>query len=164
MDDAGVDFAFVAWREDDGWHLLPAPSDAADDLDRLVAFARRHQGHTGCLAFVSVGEEFFICLRIQGALVRILLSDVAAALDWPLAEQAAELLGLDIDALDDVEEMDSLEPAGDLTLLADHGLSAADLDLLCADPELYPDEQIGSIAARAGFGGELTSLLDVAPA
>lgn len=161
MDDAGVDFAFLAWREDDGWHLLPVPDTVADDLGNLISFGRRHQGHTGCLAFVSVGEEFFVCLRIQGARVRVLLSDVAAALDWPTAEQAADLLGLDIEAIEEVED---IEPAGDLTLLGDHGLSAADLDLLCSDPELYPDEQIGSIAARAGFGGELSSLLDVAPA
>ena len=57
--------------------------------------------------------------------------------------------------------LDDIEPAGDLTLLADFGLSPADIDLLCGDPELYPDEQIGSIAARIGFAQELTSLLDV---
>ena len=55
-----------------------------------------------------------------------------------------------------------IEPAGDLTLLSDLGLAAQDVDLLCSDPELYPDEQIGSIAARVGFGREPSAVLDVA--
>ncbi len=161
MDSLGVDFAFVAWREDDRWNLVQAPQSAADSLPELADFARRHQGESGSVAFVSVADEFFVCLRIQGATVRVLLSDVTAALDWPIAEEAAEMLGVDID---DLEEIDDIEPAGDLKLLADLGLAVADVDLLCADPELYPDEQIGSIAARIGFGRELTSMLDVAPA
>lgn len=161
MDSLGVDFAFVAWREDGSWHLVQAPPAAADSLTELSEFSRRHQGESGSIAFVSVADEFFVCLRIQGAKVRVLLSDVTAALDWPIADEAAEMLGVDVDDLDDI---DDIEPAGDLTLLADFGLTVADIDLLCADPELYPDEQIGSIAARVGFAQELTSLLDVAPA
>lgn len=161
MDSLGVDFAFVAWREEGHWHLIQAPQSAADSLPELAAFARRHQGESGSIALVSVADEFFVCLRIQGARVRVLLSDVSAALDWPIADEAAEMLGVDVDELEDV---DDIEPAGDLTLLTDFGLSVADIDLLCADPELYPDEQIGSIAARVGFARELTSLLDVAPA
>lgn len=101
-----------------------------------------------------------MCLRIQGATIRVLLSDVTAALDWPIADEAAEMLGVDID---DLEELEDIEPAGDLKLLTDFGLSVADIDHLCSDPELYPDEQISSIAARIGFAGELSSLLDVAP-
>ncbi len=71
--------------------------------------------------FVSVADEFFVSLRIQGAKIRVLLSDVTAALDWPIADEAAEMLGVDID---DLEEIDDIEPAGDLTLLADFGSAA----------------------------------------
>ncbi len=161
MDDAGVDFGVVAWREDGDWHLVLAPAPAADALSDLIEFARRYQGETGAVAFVSVAEEFFVCLRVQGARVRVLLSDATSALDWPIAEQAADLLGLDLDAVADV---DDIEPAGDLTLLSDHGLPAAELDQLCGDPELYPDEQIGAIAAKVGFGKEFVAILDNAPA
>jgi len=157
MDNEGVDFAFVAWREEGTW-MLAAPASAADDLESLQDFARQRQGESGCVAFVSVADEFFVCIRVQGAKTRVMLSDITTALDWPLAEEAAEMLGVD---LDDIEDIDGVEPAGDLTLLADYGMTHQDIDLLCSDPELYPDEQIGTIAARIGFAAELTSLLDV---
>lgn len=159
MDEAGVDFAVVAWCEEGDWHVASAPSAAADRLPELADYARRRQGESGSLAFVSVADEFFVCLRIQGSRVRLLLSDVTAALDWPIADEAAEMLGVDVE---DLEEAEEIEPAGDLTLLSDLGLAAHDVDLLCSDPELYPDEQIGSIAARIGFGRELSAVLDVA--
>lgn len=167
MDEAGVDFAFVAWREEGQWLLTTLPATTADSLFDLVAYARRLQGEAGCLAFVAVADEFFVCLRVQGARVRVLLSDVMAALDWSIADEAADLLGVDVEVLEEVDESDEdtpLEPAGDLTLLADLGMPPADLDLLCRDSDLYPDEQINQIAARVGFAGELASLLDGASA
>lgn len=161
MDEAGVDFAFVAWMDEGRWTLTVAPAGPADSLDALEEYARQRQGESGSLAFVSVADEFFVCLRVQGSRTRLLLSDVTTALDWPIAEEAADILGVD---LDEIEEIDSVEPAGDLTLLSDYGMTTEDVDLLCSDPELYPDEQIGTIAARIGFARELTSLLDGAPA
>lgn len=161
MDSLGVDFAFVAWREEGLWQIVQAPQPAADSLTALAEYARQRQGESGSVAFVSVADEFFVCLRVQGAKVRVLLSDVTTALDWTIADEAAEMLGVDVDDLEDVED---IEPAGDLTLLTDLGFTVEDLDLLCADPELYPDEQIGTIAARIGFAPELTALLDATPA
>jgi putative tRNA adenosine deaminase-associated protein len=161
MDQAGVDFAFVAWREEGSWILVTVPPGPADSLSGLQQHARQRQGDSGSLAFVSVAEEFFVCLRIQGARTRVLLSDVTTALDWPIAEEAAEMLGLDPAA---VAEVDDVEPAGDLTLLADFGLSPADVDLLCGDPQLYPDEQITAIAKRIGFDKEMGSVMEVVEA
>jgi putative tRNA adenosine deaminase-associated protein len=161
MDAAGVDFAFVAWREEGRWNLVNVPPGPADSLESLETFARQRQGDSGSIAVVSVADEFFVCLRVQGARTRVLLSDVATALDWPIAEEAADLLGLELEV---IEEVDDVEPAGDLNLLADYGLSAADIDLLCSDPELFPDEQIGSIAARIGFGAEMGGVLEAAQA
>jgi putative tRNA adenosine deaminase-associated protein len=159
MDEAGVDFAFIAWRDEGRWSLSKVPADVADSLPDVVARARRHQGEAGSLAFVSVADEFFVCLRVQGARTRLLLSDVTALLDWPLAEEAGQILGLDAD---EVEDIDDVEPAGDLTLLQDLGVPPAEIDALCSDPELYPDEQIAALAARIGFGEELDSQLHVA--
>jgi putative tRNA adenosine deaminase-associated protein len=161
MDAVGVDFAFVAWREDGRWTVVNTPEGLADSLEDLEEFARKRQGETGSVAFVSVADEFFVCLRIQGARTRVFMSDVAAALDWPVAEEAADLLGLDLEA---VEDIDDLEPAGDLQLLSDLGVAAAELDLLCSDPELYPDEQIGAIADRIGFAADIRSIMEVVQA
>lgn len=157
MDEAGVDFAIVAWQEDGTWTVVQVPEGPADSLDGLELYARQRQGDSGALALVSVAEEFFVAVRVQGSRTRILLSDVSAALDWTFAEDVADRLGVEIEDDDDLVEG---EPAGDLTLLADFRLSPADLDQLCGDLELFPDEQIGSIAARAGFGEQFSALLD----
>jgi putative tRNA adenosine deaminase-associated protein len=159
MDEAGVDFAIVAWREEAAWYLDLVPDKSADDLEALERFARQRQGESGSLAFVSVAEEFFVALRIQGARTRFLLSDVNAVFEWPVAEEVADRLELDIE---DDEDLADGEPAGDLTLLLDYGLTPADLEQLCGDLEMFPDEQIGSIAARVGFGEQLSRVLDSA--
>lgn len=157
MDEAGVDFAIVAWQEDADWTVVQVPEGPADSLEALETYARQHQGEAGAVALVSVAEEFFVAIRVQGSRTRLLLSDVSAALDWPFAEDVADRLGLEIEDDDDVAEG---ELAGDPTLLADFRLTPADLDQLCGDLELFPDEQLASIAARAGFGEQFTAILD----
>ena len=157
MDEAGVDFAIVAWQEDGVWTVVQVPEGPADSLEGLEEYARQRQGDSGALALVSVAEEFFVAIRVQGSRTRLLLSDVSAALDWPLAEDVVDRLDLEIEDDDDVVEG---EPAGDLTLLADYRLTPADVDQLCGDLELFPDEQIASIAARAGFGEQFSTILD----
>lgn len=156
-EEASIDFAILAWREDQTWNVDLVPPRSADSLSVLERFARQRQGDSGSLAFVSVGEEFFIAMRIQGARTRLLLSDVTAILDWAEAEEVADRLELDIEDEDDLVEG---EPVGDLNLFADFGVSATDLDHLCSDLEMFPDEQISSIAARAGFGPQFSSVLD----
>ena len=58
------------------------------------------------------------------------------------------MLGL---ADNDVEE---LEPAGDARLLEDFGVKGEDLELLCSNEDLYPDEQLTSIAERLGISAQ----------
>ena len=54
-------------------------------------------------------------------------------------------------------------PAGDLTLLADLGMSGAEFAILSEDVDLYPDEVLSAVAGRLGFGDQFEALLD-APA
>lgn len=157
MDVAGVDFAIVAWQEDGTWTVVQVPEGPADSLEGLELYARQRQGESGAVALVSVAEEFFVVIRIQGTRTRLLLSDVMAALDWSFAQDVADRLGLEIDDDGDIAEG---ELAGDPTLLADFRLTPADLDQLCGDLELFPDEQLATIAARAGFGEQFASILD----
>jgi putative tRNA adenosine deaminase-associated protein len=84
-----------------------------------------------------------------------MISDGAAILDWALAEEAADVIGLDIDD-DDLEDF---EPVGDMSIFADFGLDADELGLLCRDEDLYPDQQIKAIAKRLGFSEQLKSVL-----
>lgn len=161
MDDDALDFALVAGREDGRWVVSQLPPRAADSLDGLLAVLRQQPGEGGTFGFVSVADEFFLALRVQADDVRLLLSDLNAAYDWPLAEQAAERMGIELP--EDEEELDEPEPAGDLGLFADFGMDAAEVDILCADPELFPDEQVASITTRMGFGDQFRTAVDALP-
>ena len=143
----GVDFVLVAYREEGLWQLQELEAEKAADLDRFAVELRRYPGDGGALGLVSIDEDFFLLVRVLGAEVRLLLSDVTAATDWPLAASVVE--HLDLPLPDDEEEQ---EPAGDLGIVADLGMGAMDMGALLDDYELYPDEMLGDIASRLGFG------------
>jgi len=143
----GVDFVLVAYREEGLWQLQELEAEKAADLDGFAVELRRYPGDGGALGLVSIDEDFFLLVRVLGAEVRLLLSDVTAATDWPLAASVVE--HLDLPLPDDEEEQ---EPAGDLAIVADLGLGAMDMGALLDDYELYPDEMLGDIASRLGFG------------
>jgi putative tRNA adenosine deaminase-associated protein len=143
----GVDFVLVAYREEGLWQLQELEAEKAADLDGFAVELRRYPGDGGALGLVSIDEDFFLLVRVLGAEVRLLLSDVTAATDWPLAASVVE--HLDLPLPDDEEDQ---EPAGDLGIVADLGMGAMDMGALLDDYELYPDEMLGDIASRLGFG------------
>lgn len=162
MDEDEVDFAVAAWREEGRWSLASLPPRAVGSLGAFIAALRQLTGEGGAVGFVAIEEEFFVGVRIapDGA-TRVLLSDLNAAYEWPLAEEAADLL--DIELPEDEEELDEVEPVGELGLVSDFGIPADDIELLLGDPDLYPDEQVSSIAARLGFGEQFAKVLDARP-
>jgi len=154
-----VDFAVVAYREEGAWQVQPLPPRvAAGDLDALVLALRPWPSESGSLGLVSIDEDFFLLVRVQGRLVRVLLSDVTAAADWPLAASVMDLLDLP-----EPEDDEDPQPAGELDIVADLGVSAMDLALLCDDRELYPDEVLSDVAHRLGFGPQFEGALEGAP-
>jgi putative tRNA adenosine deaminase-associated protein len=142
-----VDYALAAFRLDGAWQLQDIAAPAFDSVDALSHALRRLPGDVGAVAMVAVDEDFFLLVRVDGPLTRVLLSDVTAADGWDLAQSAIEFLGLPPPEDDDVEV-----PAGDLDLLADLGLHAVEMGALLDDVELYPDEVLSDIADRLGFG------------
>ncbi len=158
MDDSAVDFAVAAWREDNLWQVITLPPRATESLDALVDALRAQPGENGVLGFLSVAEEFFIIVRVRGEEVRVLLSDVFAAEDWPLGVDALDRLGIP----EDVEGEDA-EPAGDLRIVDDLGVGPEEIELLLDDPEMWPDEVLASIAARIGFGEQFDLALEQLP-
>ena len=157
MEDSGVDFAMIAVREDGAWQVEALPLRLGDELAPFLHALRQQPGEGGTLGFVSVAEDFFVAARVLGDDVRLLLSDVTCAQDWPLAAAVLDHLGLD---QPEGEELDEVAPAGDLSIFADLGLPAMELAMLCEDLDLYPDEQIGSVAARLGFGEQYEAVVD----
>jgi putative tRNA adenosine deaminase-associated protein len=158
VDDTAVDFAVAAWREDNLWQLVTLPPRASESLDLMIDALRAQPGETGTLGFVSIAEELFLIIRVRGEDVRLLVSDVFAAEDWPLGVDALERLGIP----EEVEFEDS-EPAGDLRIVDDLGVGPEEIELLLSDPELWPDEILASIAARVGFGEQFDAALEQLP-
>jgi len=152
----GVDFALVAYREEGVWQVAELEEDRSADLDDLAVELRRYPGDGGSLGLVSVDEDFFLLVRVLGAEVRLLLSDVTAATEWPIARSVVDRLQLPLP--DDDEDQ---EPAGDLGIIADLGMGAMDMGALLDDVDLYPDEMLSDIAVRLGFGREYDDLVGV---
>ncbi len=159
MDDGGVDFAIAAWREDGLWQVESLPPHTYSSLDSLVASLRAQPGEGGALGLVSVAEEFFLLVRVRGEDVRLLVSDLFAAEDFPLGIDALDRLG--VPAPDDDD--DDVAPAGDLRIVEDLGVRTEEIELMLDDPDLWPDEMLANIAARVGFGDLFDALVEKLP-
>ncbi|AWB90899.1 tRNA adenosine deaminase-associated protein [Aeromicrobium chenweiae] len=152
MAEDDVDFAVAAYRDDNRWHVVELNPDIAEDLEELSEALARFPSDVGVLGIVSVNDDFFVILRRWGTEVRAMLSDVTAVEDWSLAAEVAELLDVDTD--DD-------EPlaVGDIAILSDLGMSAADLGGLCDDEDLYPEDILMDVAGRLGFAAQLEAII-----
>jgi putative tRNA adenosine deaminase-associated protein len=156
-----VDFAVVVFREDEEWQVAELPSRSAEDLDALIAAVHQQRTEAVSLGLCSYGDDFFLALRPHGPGVRLLLSDVTAVGDWPIAEQVLERLD---ESGPDEDDFEQVRPVGDLGIFADLGVSSMMLAAVCADLELYPDEMLSRIAAHIGFGQQFEQAMDDGPA
>ena len=152
-----IDYVLAAYREDNQLHVQVLAEDLANDLDELIVQLRRLPGDAGALGFVSLVEEVFVLVRVRGQHVQAVLSDSAAANDWPIARDVADFLGEDVD--DDEEDG---EPMGDLGMLADLGLSELELVALVEDLDLSSDQMLTVIAERIGLNPEFARVADAA--
>jgi putative tRNA adenosine deaminase-associated protein len=157
-DETATDFAVVVYREDDRWTADALPSTVGEDLDELVEATRRQSGGGGAIGLVSVEDDFFVAVRVLGREVKLLLSDVTAAGESPLAGEVLEALDLPMPGPED----DHAQPAGDLGIFSDLGLQPMELGALCDDMDLYPDQMLDSIAARLGFAEPFRRAMDSA--
>ena len=153
----GGDFAVAAYREDGVWHVSSLPARAHEDLSALLKALQQRPPDLTPLAFVAVDDDFYVAARVVGREVRLLLSDATAASEWSIAREVLDTLGEDVPHDDDEPH-----PAGDLGLFADLGLSGREVEGLCDDDDLYPDEACAEIAARLGFGPQLEFALKLA--
>ena len=154
-----TDFAVVVYREDDFWEAEVLPVALTADLDGLIHALRQQPSIGGTIGLAAIGDDFFVALRVIGGQVSVFLSDVTAAVEWPLARQVLDYL--DIPVPDD-EDLNQVLPAGDLSIFADLGVDEMELGALAGDLDLYPDEVLASLAGRLGFAPALERALDVA--
>ena len=151
MSDMGeTDFAVIVYREEDQWEADALPAALTADLDGLVHALRQQPSIGGTIGFAGVGDDFWLAVRIIGEDVSLFLSDLTAAVDWPLARQV--MAYLDLDVPEDDEDLDQVLPAGDLSIFADLGLDEMDLGMIAGNLDLFPDEALALIARKLGFG------------
>ena len=150
---SAVDFAVVAYRDEGDWSVAELPPQTLDSVETIAKELRRYPGENGALALISVAADFVLMVRAQGSLVRVVLSDATAATDWSLARSAIDHIGIHVDDDDDQE------PAGDLAIFADMGMTAQDLGALLDDYDLYPEEILSEVADGVGFGTKFDELV-----
>jgi putative tRNA adenosine deaminase-associated protein len=148
-DSESGDVAVVAYREDATWDVDLLPPALTEDLAGLIQVLRQQPSISGTIGLAAVEDDFFVALRVIGGQTSVFLSDLTAALDWPLARQVMAYLDLDIP---EDEDLDQVLPAGDLSIFADLGLDEMDLGMIAGNLDLFPDEALAIIASKLGFG------------
>ena len=155
MENELADLALLAWRDDGIWRINELDLNATSDIGLALDALRAKQVNGGCLALLAIDDSFFIIIRQIGMKMQMVLSDVMAALDYEIAAEVLELLDIELPAEDDADES-----AGDLNLLEDLGIDAMELQAICDDDEMFPDEQLEAIARRIGCGDEFLEVLE----
>lgn len=161
-----TDFAIVVFREDERWDADVLPVAVTTDLEGLIRVLRQQPSIAGTIGLAGIDDYFFVAVRVLGASVSVLLSDVGAALDYPLAEQVLDYLDIPVP---DEEDIDQVLPVGDLSIFTDLGLDEMELAAICSRLDLDMDDDsdsvedaLESIAARLGFGAAVERALDAA--
>jgi putative tRNA adenosine deaminase-associated protein len=142
-------FAVAAYRDAGLWRAEPLPPAVLSDLGVLLQALRSQPPEGGPFVIACVDEEFFLIARQDGARISLLLSDLTASVEYPLAEQALARLG---EEPPDDDELDEVWPVGDLDLFADLDLSEDEMEQILDDMDAYPDEMLDAIVERLGIG------------
>jgi putative tRNA adenosine deaminase-associated protein len=152
MTDTGSDdVAVIVYREeDDAWEADVLPVALTEDLAGLIQVLRQQPSIGGTIGLAALEDDFFVAIRVVGGQASVFLSDLTAAVDWPLARQV--MAYLDLDVPEDDEDLDQVLPAGDLSIFADLGLDEMDLGMIAGNLDLFPDEALALIARKLGFG------------
>ncbi|WP_219415111.1 tRNA adenosine deaminase-associated protein [Pseudonocardia nigra] len=151
-------FAVAAIREEGRWRCTRMAPEALVDLDAAITELRRLRCAGAVLGLLDVDDEFFVLLRPNPGGIAMMVSDAVAALDYDVAADVLDLLRVELPPDDDA--LDEPWPEGDLSILADLGLPADELEVLAGEVELYPDEQLAAIGRRCGFADALAEVVD----
>ena len=150
-------YAVLVFRQEQQWQLGVLPEAVTGDLAAIIAAVRQQPGENGAFALVDVADEFFVVVRVQMGRVRLLLSDVTAAVAWDLAVQVLEHLDLDVPGDDDLEDV---WPVGDLGVFDDLGLDEMEMGAILSDTDAYADEMLSALARRLGFSEPFERVVD----
>ena len=145
---AQLGFAVAAYRDAGEWRVEPLPPAMTSDLGVLLQALRSQPPEGGPFVIACVDDEFFLIARLDGARISLLLSDLTASVEYPLAEQAMTRLG---EEPPEDDELDEVWPVGDLDLFTDLGLGEDEMEQILDDIDAYPDEMLDAIVERLGL-------------
>ena len=141
-------YAIAAFRDAGQWRCEPLPPTVLGDLGTLLRALRSQPPEGGPFVVASVNEDFFLVARQDGAHIALMLSDLTAAVEYPLAEQVLVRLGEDPP---DDDELDEVWPIGDLDLFEDLGLPEEDFEELLGDLDATSDDMLEDVIDRIGL-------------
>ncbi|MFB9383530.1 tRNA adenosine deaminase-associated protein [Pseudonocardia petroleophila] len=151
-------YAVAAIREEGRWRCTRLAAESLVDLDAAITELRELRVQGAVVGLLDVDDEFFVIVRPVPGGIALMLSDAVAALDYDVAADVLDLLRVELPPDDDA--LDDPWPEGDLSILADFGLPADELEMLAGELELYPDEQLATIGRRCGFADALAEVVD----
>ena len=105
----------------------------------------------------SYGDDFFLVLRPEGNDVRLLVSDVTAVGEWPIAREALDLVG---EAEPEEDDFEHVAPAGDLDIFADFGMGSMELSRCARTSSSIPTRCSARSRRGIGFGPQFDRLVD----
>jgi putative tRNA adenosine deaminase-associated protein len=141
-------FAVVAFRDGGLWRCEPMPPAVLDDLGVLLSSLRSQPAEGGPFVIASVDDEFFLIARLDGPRISLMLSDLTASVEYPLAQQVLERLG---EEPPEDDELDEVWPIGDLDIFADLDFSEEEMERVLDDLDAYPDEMLESVVTSIGL-------------
>lgn len=144
-------FAVAAFRDGGVWRCDSLPPGVLDNLGTLLSALRGQPPEGGPFVVASVDDEFFLIARSHGARIDLLLSDLTAAVEFPLAAQVLHRLGEDPPEED---ELDDVWPIGELDLFSDLQLAEDEMASILEDADAYPDEMLDTVIDRIGLEEE----------
>ena len=152
-------YAVAAFRDGGVWRCDALPAAVLDNLSVLLSALRSQPPEGGPFVVASVDEEFFLIARSHGPRIDLLLSDLTASVEFPLAAQVLARLGEDPPEDD---ELDEVWPIGDLDLFTDLSLPEDDMEQVLDDLDAYPDEMLETIIDRIGLAEPYAQAVDSA--
>jgi putative tRNA adenosine deaminase-associated protein len=149
-------YAVAATRDAGVWRVEALPPAVLGDLGVLLSALRSQPPDGGPFVVASVDDEFFLIARLVGTRISLLLSDLTASVEYPLAEQVMTRLGEDPPEDD---ELDEVWPVGDLDIFTDLDLAEDEMEQILDDIDAYPDEMLDAIVERLGIADTYASAL-----
>jgi putative tRNA adenosine deaminase-associated protein len=144
-------YAVAAFREGGVWRCDALPSAVLSDLSVLLSALRSQPPEGGPFVVANIDDEFFLIARSHGPRIDLLLSDLTASVEFPLAAQVLNRLGEDPPEDD---ELDEVWPIGELDLFSDLELGEDEMESILDDLDAYPEDMLDSVIKRIGLEDE----------